>query len=42
MWPIVAENQLILFCRAVAYAKIEFYLAEESENQGCQLRGFFP
>jgi hypothetical protein len=38
----LAENQLILFCQSVAYAKIELSPAESSGNQGCQLRGFFP
>jgi hypothetical protein len=27
---------------AVAYAKIEFSPAEESGNQGCQIRGILP
>jgi hypothetical protein len=30
-WYCPAENQLILFCGTVAYAKIEFSLAAESE-----------
>jgi hypothetical protein len=33
------ENQPILFCGTVAHAKIEFSPAEESGNQGSQLRG---
>jgi hypothetical protein len=33
-WYFTDENQLILFCGAVAYAKIEISPAEESGNPG--------
>jgi hypothetical protein len=40
-WYSPAENQLILFCRAVASAKKEISPGEQSGKQGFQLRGFF-